>query len=164
MTKDHHALQTTVWDLLGVWERNEKASEGDVLGGFAMCEMPPWEDICLVMQWEPYLLDDGYFGKKHFGYQGVYRLIALEAKGEISKPAALNRVCGKDESGTLYIGESGDLGRRLNQMRRSAGHRRENSHGAISMLRQITGLDYPAAKLGVAVLFTGRYAICSTLT
>jgi hypothetical protein len=55
------------------------------------------------------------------------------------------------------IGESIDLGRRLNELRRSAGHRREGSHGAVSMLRQITGLDYPEAKHGIALLFTGRF-------
>lgn len=33
--------------------------------------------------------------------KGVYRLIALDENG---KPKPLNRVCGTDESGTLYIG------------------------------------------------------------
>ena len=34
---------------------------------------------------------------------GVYRLIALDASGNVMP---LNRVCGTDETGTLYIGES----------------------------------------------------------
>jgi len=147
--------RVSAWDLLELWERNDKALVGDELGLFQIYEMPPWDQICRVMSWQHYLVDGGYFGQKEFGFMGVYRLIALEAKGDISKPATLNRVCGQDASGTLYIGESKDLGRRLNQLRRSAGHRREGSHGAVSMLRQITGLNYPEAKLGIALLFTG---------
>jgi hypothetical protein len=34
---------------------------------------------------------------------GVYRLVALDANGN---PMPLNRVCGTDETGTLYIGAS----------------------------------------------------------
>jgi hypothetical protein len=146
-------FQKSAWDLLALWETNE-ASEG--LGLFQIYEMPPWDQICRVMSWQYYLVDGGSFGRKGFGFMGVYRLIALETEGDISKPATLNRVCGQDTSGTLYIGESTDLGRRLNELRRSAGHRREGSHGAVGMLRQITGLHYPVAKLGIALLFTGR--------
>jgi hypothetical protein len=149
--------QKSAWDLLELWESNDKASVGEVLSLFQIYEMPPWGQICRVMSWQFYPVEGGHFGKKDFGYPGVYRLIALETEGDISKPATLNRVCGQDDSGTLYIGESMDLGRRLNQLRRSAGHRREGSHGAIGMLRQITGLNYPAAKLGVALLFTGAH-------
>jgi hypothetical protein len=142
-------------DLLDLWESNDKAAVGDVLSVFQIFEMPPWQQICRVMPWNYYLVDGGYFEKKHFGYTGVYRLFALDTEGDISRPATLNRVCGQDESGTLYIGESNDLGRRLNELRRSAGRRREGSHGAIAMLRRITSLNYPVAKLGLAVLFTG---------
>ena len=118
-------------------------------------QMPPWDQICRVMSWQHYLLGGGYFGRKEFGYSGVYRVFALEIKDDISRPATLNRLCGQDPSGTLYIGEAVDLSRRLNQLRRTAENHRERSHGAAIMLRQITGLDYPPARLGVAVLFTG---------
>jgi hypothetical protein len=37
--------------------------------------------------------------------KGVYRLIALRSKSNLS-PARLSRVCGIDETGTLYIGAS----------------------------------------------------------
>jgi hypothetical protein len=153
MTKG--TLQKSAWDLLELWERNDKATVGDALGLFQIYEMPPWDQICRVMSWQYYLVDGGSFGKRHFGFTGVYRLIALATEGDVSKPATLNRVCGQDESGTLYIGESMDMGRRLNEFRRSTEHRRERSHGTASMLRQITGLNYPVAKLGVALLFTG---------
>jgi hypothetical protein len=105
--------------------------------GLQLHEMPPWQEVCWGLDWQHHLVEDGYFGKKDYGFCGVYRLIALASKGELSRPAALNRACGQDISGTLYIGEPGNLSRRLNQLRRSAGHRRESSHGAISMLRQI---------------------------
>jgi predicted GIY-YIG superfamily endonuclease len=36
--------------------------------------------------------------------KGVYRLVALDEQA--SKPIPLNRVCGTDETGTLYIGAS----------------------------------------------------------
>jgi hypothetical protein len=63
--------------------------------------------------------------------------------------ATLNRVYGQDISGTLYIGETGNLSSRLNQLRLS-------THGAIRALRRIPLLNYPSNKLGVALLFTGR--------
>ncbi len=156
MNQGAPAKRFSAWDLLRLWERNNEASVGDELGVFQIYEMPPWDQICRVMSWDYHLVEGGYFAKKEFGFTGVYRLIALEKEGDLSKPAILNRVCGQDESGTLYIGESNDLGRRLNELRRSAGHRQGNSHGAISMLRRITALNYPATKLGIAVLFTGK--------
>ena len=66
-------------------------------------------------------------------------------------------MCGEDVTGTLYIGEAGDLSLRINQMRRTArSHGSERSHGAISMLRLISRLDYPREKLGVALMSTGK--------
>jgi hypothetical protein len=98
--------------------------------------MPPWDQICHVMSWGYYLVKGGHFGKEEFGFAGFYRLIVLEPEGDLSKPVTLNRVCGQDQSGALYIGESNDLGRRLNELRRSAAHRQERSH----MLRRITAV------------------------
>jgi hypothetical protein len=103
-----------------------------------------------------WLITTLFLEKSGTDFAGVYRLIALASKGDLSKPAILNRACGQDTSGTLYIGEASNLSRRLNQLRRSAGHRRERSHGAIGMLRLIARLDYPAEKLGIALMFTGR--------
>ena len=146
----------SVQDLLNVWNHNEKTSlTGAGLQYLSIREMPSWDMICFFMPWKRYLLGSGYFDKERFGYTGVYRLIALEVKDDITKPATLNRVCGQDMSGTLYIGEAIDLSRRLNQLRRTAEGRRERSHGAVIMLRQITALDYPPAKLGIALMFTG---------
>jgi hypothetical protein len=118
--------------------------------------MPPWDQICLELNWEFHLPDGDYFGSRNHGYCRVYRLIALASEGD-TKPATLNRIAGQDTSGTLYIGESSDLSRRLNQLLRSGwGHRNEDSHDAISMLRQIALFEYLPKKLGIALLFTVR--------
>ncbi len=111
--------------------------------------MPPWNDLCSELDWELHTLDDDYFSAKHHGYCGVYRLIGLASEDDLKNCVTLNRVCGQDTTGTLYIGETGKLSSRLNQLRLS-------THGAISMLRQIPILDFPLNKLGVALLFTGR--------
>jgi hypothetical protein len=146
----------SVSQLKKLWERNDAAGPDDALGLLQLYEMPSWEDLCRELDWHHYLVENGSFGKKQFGFHGVYRLIALASKGVLSKPATLNRACGQDTSGTLYIGEASNLSRRLNQLRRSAGHRREASHGAVRMLQRIARLDYPAEKLGIALMFTGR--------
>ena len=44
---------------------------------------------------------------------GVYRLIALDANMPSIVPASLNRICGVDPTGTLYIGATSSLRRRL---------------------------------------------------
>jgi predicted GIY-YIG superfamily endonuclease len=44
---------------------------------------------------------------------GVYRLIALDASMPGIVPASLDRVCGIDSTGTLYIGVTKSLRRRL---------------------------------------------------
>jgi len=117
--------------------------------------MPPWVQICEQLPWQMHRLTGGYFPAKHYARCGVYRLVALASEGDLT-PAILNRVCGHDTSGTLYIGEANDLSQRLNQLRRSARlHRSEGSHRAVSMLRQIRRFDYPPERLGVALLYTG---------
>jgi hypothetical protein len=145
----------TVTQLEECWRERDVAGPGTVFYGLSICQMPPWEEICSNLGWEFHLPDDGYFTAKHHGYFGVYRLIALASDRDLTKPATLNRVARQDTSGTLYIGETGNLARRLNEMQRSGwGHRNEDSHGAIGMLKQIACLDYFPNKLGIALLFT----------
>ena len=110
--------------------------------------MPPWQEICSDLSWHTYLLDGGYFQKKHFGRCGVYRLVALEDAGNVKKPATFSRIRGQDPTGTLYIGETGWLNERLNQMRRG-------EHNAMQTLRRVPVLDFPRAKLAISLLFTG---------
>jgi hypothetical protein len=45
---------------------------------------------------------------------GIYRLIAFASK--TSEPEPLQRICGVDETGTLYIGASKELGNRLSAL------------------------------------------------
>jgi hypothetical protein len=42
------------------------------------------------------------FRKKNFGFSGVYRLYGLAPESEF-EPGVINRVCGADRTGTLYI-------------------------------------------------------------
>jgi hypothetical protein len=145
-------LRLTVSQLEARWREIDAAEPGSAFVGLTIREMPPWNDICSKLTWELHLLDDCSFSSKHHGSCGVYRLIALESEGDLTRPAALNRVCGQDISGTLYIGEASDLSRRLNRLRRSGW----GSHGAISMMRQIPHLNYLLKKIGIALLFTVR--------
>jgi predicted GIY-YIG superfamily endonuclease len=46
---------------------------------------------------------------------GVYRLIALTDNSDLI-PAPINRVCGTDETGTIYIGSSDSLKSRLDTL------------------------------------------------
>jgi hypothetical protein len=146
----------TVSQLQAHWNERQAAAPGTVFyGGLLISQMPPWKEICSNLNWEFHLPDDRHFTAKHHGYWGVYRLIALAADGDLMNPAILNRVAGQDASGTLYIGESGNLAARLNQFQRSGwGYRNERSHGAVSMLRQIGYLDFYPNKIGIALHFS----------
>jgi hypothetical protein len=145
----------SVGSLEDYWRRVNALGKGERILGLSLYEMPSWNDLCSELSWETHSIEDGYFSAKNHGFCGVYRLIALASEGDIPKPASLNRVCGQDTTGTLYIGEAGNLSNRLNQLRRSArSDRPERSHGAIRMLRQISLLDFPPNRLRVALLFT----------
>jgi hypothetical protein len=156
MANEPRSQQLSVSELQAYWKQVDTLTEGEWIGVISIYQMPPWTDICQELNWHFHQVDGGYFSAKNHGFCGVYRLIALASEGDLTKPAPLNRVCGQDTTGTLYIGEARDLSQRLNQLRRSA-DRRERSHGAIGMLRQITKLDYPTEKLGIALLFTSRH-------
>lgn len=157
-----HQLQLSVSMLKDHWKRFDALAVGESIVMISISQMPPWNDLCSELSWETHAIDDdSHFSAKNHGFWGVYRLIALASEGDLTKPAVLNRVCGQDTTGTLYIGEATSLSNRLNQLRRSArSHRPERSHGAVSMLRQIPILDFPLNKLGVALLFTGRHTTC----
>jgi hypothetical protein len=64
MTQSEPAKRFSAWDLLQLWERNDKAAVGDELGVFQIYEMPPWDQICRVMSWEHFLVEGGFFAKK----------------------------------------------------------------------------------------------------
>jgi hypothetical protein len=94
--------------------------------------LPPWPALCAELGWSLHLARGGYFTKKRHGYCGVYRLIALDAERDPTKTAALDRVCGRDSTGTLYIGQADKLHVRLNDLRRSR-------HGAMLTLKVSIG-------------------------
>ncbi len=148
-------MRLTAFQLAQRWREFDRAAPGTAFVRLTFEEMPSWDDICFGLSWEFHLPDDGYFTKRDHGYCGVYRLIALASERDLGKPATLNRVAGSDASGTLYIGETGNLARRLNEFQRSGwGSRNEESHGAIAMLRQIKCLPYFPNKIAIALLFT----------
>jgi hypothetical protein len=150
-----HSPRFSVDMLEEYWKKVNVLAEGEAMLSLSIRQMPSWDDLCSKLRWEIHSIEGGYFSAKNHGFCGVYRLIALASEGDLTRPATLNRLCGPDTTGTLYIGEAGSLSNRLNQLRRSArSHRPERSHGAIGMLRQIPLLDYPSNKLGVGLLFT----------
>jgi hypothetical protein len=69
-----------------------------------------WSPLCRIIEstpgkrWSDICRPDG---------PGVYRLIALDADAPGVIPAWLDRVCGVDPTGTLYIGCASSLRRRL---------------------------------------------------
>lgn len=153
LIKDSPRLTTS--QLEEHWRERQGASPGTVFHSLSLRQMPPWSEICSKLGWEFHLPDDRHFTSKNHGYHGVYRLIALASERDLTGPATLNRVAGQDASGTLYIGETGNLARRLNELQRSGwGHRHEDSHGAIGMLKQIGCLDFFPNKVGIALFFT----------
>ena len=54
--------------------------------------MPPWDDLCSLPPWELRLIQSGCFGRKRYGYCGVYRLFGLTFEGDINAPAILNHL------------------------------------------------------------------------
>jgi hypothetical protein len=152
---DRPQSRLSVNQLESYWREIDSAPVGSTFRTPLLWEMPSWTEICFELNWEFCLPNDGTFARKEYGYHGVYRLIALASEGDLSRPMALSRVAGRDDSGTLYIGEAGDLGARLNQLRRSGWeNRNEDSHGAVRMLKQLRCLDFFPAKIGLALLFT----------
>jgi hypothetical protein len=148
-------LQFSVSLLKEYWKKFSTLPVGESMLSISISQMPPWDDLCSELGWEFHTIVDGYFSARNHGFCGVYRLIALASEGDLTKPAILNRVCGQDRTGTLYIGEASNLSIRLNQLRRTArSGSRERSHGAIRMLRRIPPLNLPSNRLGIALLRT----------
>jgi hypothetical protein len=147
--------QISVHELKQYWEYIGNLKSGQLIEHHVgTSEMPPWDEICYELDWRVLKADDGYFDKKRFGYCGVYRLIGLATENAL-RIATIERTCGADVTGTLYLGEAGWLNERLNQLRRSLG--REDTHGASLMWRQSVALQskFPTNKLGIGILFTG---------
>lgn len=157
MDQEKQTHTISLEDLQEYWRHLHGLKDGELIRVLSIYEMPPWEKICSRLDWRVHRLGGGYFTDKNYGRRGVYRLIALKVANDLKSVATLNRVCGEDPTGTLYIGEATNLATRVNQMRRTArGRRNECSHSAMLMLKRIQRLDYPPEKLGVAMMFTGR--------
>jgi hypothetical protein len=94
----------SVSQLREYWRLLHEAEIGVSHRVLCFSEMPLWDEVCDELDWESHLPTDGYFGRKGYGYWGVYRLIALDGDRSVTRPAALNRVAGTDTTGTLYVG------------------------------------------------------------
>jgi hypothetical protein len=158
MQQQPHCL--TVGELIEKWRLVGEAAEEVPLE-----LMPPWADICFgsPLRWKRAGgLIDRPFRRKNFGYSGVYRLygVASEDGPGFKKgwPGVINRACGTDVTGTLYIGRARRLSDRLNAMRRALLTGR-GSHDVPSMLRYLMRLHqaYPSNKLKVALLRFANY-------
>lgn len=143
----------SVQDLEKYWDRLVKLAPGESMEAIYPWEMPPWDEICAKLRWRLFPVDDKPFTDKDHGYWGVYRIVALAVDRDLTKPATLNRICGEDKSGTLYIGRSTSLHARLNQFQRTL-LSKESSHGAAQILKRGGVLHFPPTRLAIALLFT----------
>jgi hypothetical protein len=151
-----YTKKLSVEELTEHWKAVAAVDEVETMYGVPLPLMPPWADLCSELNWEVYMVDQKYFRAKHHGHSGVYRLVALGPEGDLARPLALNRICGTDLSGTLYIGQAARLNERLNQLQRSMRHHRpERSHNAANMLRSIPLLKALTDKYALALLYTG---------
>ena len=144
------AHRVSVEELGEHWADVDALAEGEWIE--SILSLPTWNDICEELDWRTHLLQrQRYFSSRHHGRPGVYRLIGLEVEGDLTRPATLNRVCGRDPTGTLYIGKAGRLHQRLNQLRRQ-----RFRHQVMEALASGPLLEmFPDGKLAVAVYFTG---------
>jgi hypothetical protein len=90
---------------------------------------------------------------------GVYRLIGLAAEYDLTARATVDRICGRDQTGTLYIGRSGTrptlqgrLGRLVNSLPKESGF----THNAARRLRETSLLSrkFPPSKLAITWCYT----------
>jgi hypothetical protein len=151
--------QITVDDLMSNWE-------SDAAIDYPPERMPPWDAVCNDLNWRPFCCQilGTRFETLSFGYPGVYRLIGLESPRALrSTPngiprlalggcATINRACGQDTTGTLYIGKGRPLSSRLDALRRSLRHG-SFDHGAPETLRYYLRLNqtFPPDQLAIAV-------------
>jgi len=111
--------------------------------------------------WYLYRLDQvgSYVSRYLEAKRGVYRLVGLAESGK-SKPAIIDRICGRDVTGTLYIGCEGKnfaVRSRLTKLVRSL---REPRHGSVYNAQHAAGLflrrnyllstRFPKSKLAIA--------------
>ncbi|MBM3527315.1 MAG: hypothetical protein FJX62_04430 [Alphaproteobacteria bacterium] len=128
----------------------------------------PWNDDVPGRWIGPHTLKDvgSYVSKFCEPQAGIYRLIGLDNKG---KPAALDRICGCDRTGTLYIGREGKnfavrsrlskLVRALREPRGSSGVRIYNDeHNAGYRLRHhpMLSLRFPISKLALTWCYSAE--------
>jgi hypothetical protein len=126
-----------------------------------MEERPHWNDEIPGSWSGVYRLDQvgSYVSRYLESKRGVYRLIGLAEAGN-SKPAVIDRICGRDETGTLYIGCEGKnfaVQSRPSKLVRSLraprhGNVFNNEHHAGHFLRRnfLLTSRFPPSKLAVA--------------
>jgi hypothetical protein len=154
--------QIAVQDLRSNWEADAAEYSMPV-----QC-MPPWNAVCSELPWKPRCCPilGVRFKELSFEYPGVYRLIGCASHERkrfrmasretenfrVIFPAVINRACGQDTTGTLYIGCGRPLSRRLNALRRSL-HHGSADHGAPETLRYYARLNqgFPPDNLAIAV-------------
>lgn len=85
---------------------------------------------------------------------GIYRIIALDNNGE---PVRINRLLDVDESGTLYIGKSENLRKRISNMRRAFSPKHKSvKHIAVRRYQRIKKIEekYPVRSLVILLELT----------
>ena len=142
------------------------------LSAFAMSGKPLHWNVSVPGDWQGlYSLNDlgSYVSSFCEDKPGVYRLIGLDDSG---KPAELDRLCGRDTTGTLYIGKEGKtfsnrsrLGRLVRSLRSPSTWGYNQEHAAGYRLRrhpELTAL-FPPNKVALTWCYcrTPRSAECA---
>jgi hypothetical protein len=103
-----------------------------------------------------------HVGKHCKPASGVYRLIGLKDKTDVPEPATIDRICGRDQTGTLYIGSADrSLQRRLQQLSLTLRRGRRGGHGAAGLLRSNSLLwkKFPSNRLAITWYYTEPYLV-----
>jgi hypothetical protein len=154
----------TVDELEKYWAYIRTLKDGDELEwSIETNQMPHWEDICSkllkVNDTIPEAVRNRYVERvrrQRYGHEGVYRIIGLTADHDTEKPATIKRLHGRDTTGTLYIGQAGNLYQRLDQFQRSVRIRFSRGHMAGVWWQQCWLLSemFPPARLAFATMRT----------
>jgi hypothetical protein len=118
-----------------------------------------WNEFVPGLWSRLYRLDQvgSYVARRCKAKSGVYRLVGLAEPG-INAPATFDRICGRDQTGTLYIGCAGrrsTLPTRLQQLVRTLsdrGRRRNNSEHSAGdlLLHKLLSQQFPPNNLAVS--------------
>lgn len=137
----NHHKKLTVSQLVEYWQYT---GQKEVL---MARQMPSWYSICDELYWEEWNVNS--YEIKYVSGKGIYRLVGIESDPTL---ATITRLGGEDRTGTLYLGKSAHLSRRLGNLVRSLSVGPESHRAAISINEShILKVRFPPDKLRIRV-------------